>query len=203
MNNKSLLFWKLLHWAILLSCVFVLSAPANCQQQKNTGIEMITDTQILENLASQDRELADTAVEEILKRGERMIPLLIQKKGDERFVLAKLTRSENSGQAIYLPSPDKKSNKRLLKQGKLVTVEVAALYLITAIYYNDLFISQSPYLTDFSLPKEKRRAANTKEVVNKAWEATESWYKRVKIDGMEKLRKDEEYPFRKSEVKFW
>ncbi len=163
MYNKSLRFWQLPHWTIILCCVFILNTQIHCQEQKNTETGMVTDAQVVENLASQDMKTADAAVEEILRRGEKMLPLLIKKKGDLRFVLARLTRSKDVAQSIYLPLADKKSNERLLKQGKLVTVEVAALYLITAIYYNDLYISQSPYLTDFSVPKEKRRAANTKD----------------------------------------
>jgi hypothetical protein len=180
-----------------------LTLPVFTQEQKNTVYKASTDIELLEDLSSQDRELSDAAIEEVLKRGERMIPLLIQKKGDQRFVIGTLTRNINAAQVVFSPLSDKKANKRLLSKGKLVTVEVAALYLITAIYYNDLYISQSPYLTDYSVTPIKQRAANTSKVIKKAWESTEKWYQRLKIEGLEKLRKDKEDPFTNSDVGFW
>lgn len=164
---------------------------------------MTSDSKLLENLTSQDAKVVNAAVGEIMNRGEEIIPFLIQCKGDQRFFGGSLLRRDDTASVIFRPTSNSKLNKKLLKEGKFVTVEVAALHLITAIFYKDLYISQSPYLMDFSVSKEKRLAANTQQVVSKAWIAVESWYQKLKAEGIEKLRKDNIYPFINSDVRFW
>ena len=189
----------------ILPLLFIIALHSTIFSQvtNDDDITRVSDPQLIESLASKDIEVANAAIEEVLKRGERLIPLLIQKKGDQRFVLGRLTRSENASTIVFTPSTNSRRNSKLLREGKLITVEVAALYLITAIFYNDLYISQTPYLTDLSLAPEKRRSANTEEVVEKAWESTEAWFQKLEATGLEKLRKENEYPFRKGKVRFW
>ena len=82
-----------------------------------------------------------------------------------------------------------------------MTVDVAALYLISAIYYDNLAFANLPYLigsepvTDFQY--------NTPERVEEAWKATEKWYKKLEKDGLPKLREDKEFPLKSTDLKFY
>ena len=169
-----------------------------------SSIQSKSDAQLVEELASTNDARADAAVEEVLSRGDRMLPLLIQKKGDRRFFRGWLTRED--GQAavmVPIPTGNSKRDKKYLKEGKLVTVEVAAIYLITAIFYDSLDIAQSPYLTDHALPGIKRRMANTPPLVKRAWKAIEGWYQRLASSNLTTLRAKDDDPLSTADVDFW
>jgi hypothetical protein len=104
---------------------------------------------------------------------------------------------------VFGGTGDPKNDKKLLKLGKLVTMEVAALYLISAIYFESQRFSQSPYLTDLSLPQLEQKAANTSKLIDRAWRATEKWYRKLTELGIERLRAADDYPLKNSQVEFW
>jgi hypothetical protein len=190
----------------LLQLFFILTLSLSAvsvagAQEKEADMTKVSDTQLLEKLASRDEKNVDSAIDETLRRGEKMISLLIGLKGQRQTFGGRLSRRENASTLVF--EPKSKNNKTLLKEGKLVTLEVAALYLINAIYFETLDISQSPYLTDLSVPKEKRQAANTPAVIEKAWKSVEEWYRKEKIKGLENVRKNQESPFQNGEVRFW
>lgn len=54
-------------------------------------------------------------------------------------------------------------------ESRVITVEVAALYLISAVFYDSLEFAQAPYLTDGSSVKMNR--FNTPSRVSEAWRA--------------------------------
>jgi hypothetical protein len=60
---------------------------------------------------------------------------------------------------------------------RLVSVEVAALYLMSALAHGDLHFAQAPLLTDPSEPRAIRTAANTPERVARAFDAAERWHR--------------------------
>ena len=190
----------------LLAGSFVLacgSCSAQAQEPgRGSGAKTKTDAQVIEELAASNRQKADAAVDEIMSRGVRMISLLMKKEGDHRFFRGFLARNPLTATGVTAASGDPKKDRILLEEGRLVTVEVAALYLITAIYWESLHIAQSPYLTDYSLPVEKRKSRNTKSVVEKAWKATSEWYGRLTTSDITKLRAADHYPLRFSDVGF-
>jgi hypothetical protein len=189
---------------LLLVIVLLFADTARAQDvTKQLSVETLTDSEIMEELAASNYKPADAAVDDILRRGVRMIPLLMKKKGDKRFFHGSLARSSGTSTLVFEPSGDPQKDKWWLKEGKFVTVEVAAIYLITAIYYDSLYISQGPYLTDTSLPETKRRAANTKKVIEKAWKATAEWYQRLIASDITTLRAAKDYPLRARDVRFW
>jgi hypothetical protein len=173
------------------------------EMSKHAPAETMTDSQVIEELAASTYKPADAAVDEILRRGVRMIPLLIKTKGDKRLFSGFLARSSGTATIVFTPSGDPKQDKRRLKEGKFVTVEVAALYLITAIHYDSLNIAQSPYLTDFSLPEMERTKENTKKLVERAWKATAGWYQRLTASNITALRAANDYPLSTGDVSFW
>jgi hypothetical protein len=168
-----------------------------------SSIHSESDIQLIEELATTDYAKANATVDEILNRGVRIVPLLVQKRGDQRFFRGSLSRDQQAAVLVAVPTGNPNKDKRLLKSGKLVTVEVAAIYLITAIYYNSLNIAQSPYLTDLSLPSVKRDMANTSKRVDRAWKAVEGWHQRLASSDIANLRSKDDYPLSTANVDFW
>lgn len=146
----------------------------------------------------------------IFERGERMIPLLMKLKGNRDFFWPLGLGNPGAAKAWKLPVQGKGVK---LEAGKtvydtdmdtdVVTKEVAALYLICAIYHKNLQFAQTPLLTDLSLPLEKRRDRNTKELVDKAWTAAEAWAEVMKKEGLSSLQAKHHDPLKGSYVAFW
>jgi hypothetical protein len=82
-------------------------------------------------------------------------------------------------------------------------MEVAALYLICAIYHNTIEFAQSPYLTDLRLPVNKRDGRNSPELVARAWQAVEEWSRRLDSTTIRELHSRKDDPLRGSGVHFW
>lgn len=159
-----------------------------------------TDAQLIERLASPDHRTADAAAAAILSRGERMIPLLMKLRGDRRPFSGGLTSSPSSSAFVFVPDG---GEKKALEEGRRVTVEVSALFLITAIYHGTLSIAQSPFLTDLKLPEVRRRSVNSKRLVERAWNSTADWQRRLEASGLAKLKAENDYPLKAASVRFW
>lgn len=186
---------------LLFACA---ARPARAEEAgQGPPASAATDAQVVERLAAAEPATVNAAVGEVMTRGERMIPLLMKLKGDRRYFAGTFSNNVESSTSMPGPSGDPKLRRWLLESGKLVTVEVAALYLITAIYHGTLDIATSPYLTDLSLPEEKRRQANTKGVVRRAWKSTAEWRRRLDASGLAKLKAGDDYPLKSASVKFW
>jgi hypothetical protein len=173
-------------------------------KQEHRMIQELTDAELVEMIASRQWDQRTAAAEEIVKRGERMIPLLIKRKGDKRALAGDFTSGDGgSAVAISVPTGNESNDRILMKEGKFVTVEVAALYLITAIYWDSLNIAQGPYLTDLSLPEIKRREANTEKLIKRAWKSVDSWVKALNKEGMDALRAKKHAPLDDGNLGFW
>jgi hypothetical protein len=186
---------------VLLSTMWALSgSAAGCyaQQQPHDFMREKTDQQLLSALGSTDGREASDAAQELVRRGARMIPELLKLKGATRVFSGSGLGHPRADQLIYLPSGIDQQDK-----GRVVTLEVAALYLISAIYYGDLSFAQSPYLTDLQSPAEKRRTTNAARLVSKAWTSTTAWSIKVKDMGLESLRSANQGPLSGSGVAFW
>lgn len=112
-----------------------------------------------------ERKIAD----ETFKRGESLIPLLYGRRGNDGFFYSALGNHRSSW-LFPVPIGNKKND------GSYITVEVAAMYLISGIYNNDLEFASAPYLTDTSPVKSvKHNRFNTRGVLNEAWRSVEAW----------------------------
>jgi hypothetical protein len=203
MNSER--FWHngIVHISIAIGLVILwgtVCSPAKVYGQESKPeqkrVQSLTDRQVVEILSSRDREEAYKAAVEIVNRGERMIPLLASCKEDSRYFYGYGLGNHRSAFIIPLPSSDEEDN-----DGRYITIEVAALYLISAIYHQTLEFAQAPYLTD-GTPVEQQRF-NIRERIAEAWNATETWVQAVKDEGLKSLRKKRQFPLAESKVKFW
>ena len=204
-NNPDRLFPSVRSFLSLLAISLILIEYCFGQQVNpdRKVIQDLTDIELIEQISSAEWQQATAAVEEIVKRGERMIPLLLKKKGDKQYFRGYLSNNKMSATAITIPSGNRRNDEQLSKEGQFVTVEVAALYLITAIYYDSLSIAQGPYLTDLSLADEKRRMANTPKLIKRSWKSVDRWTLELNKQGMAALRAKKYAPLDDAEVRFW
>lgn len=159
-----------------------------------------THKQFLEQLGSGDHRACDEAAAKILERGEVMIDPLLELQGDGRWYAGWLGNRRGS-MLVTLPMPGFPLTPE--QQEKVVTVEVAALYLVEAIHRKRLDFASSALLTDLSLPEAQRRAANKKDYVTRGFEAARRWSDEVKRDGIEALRAAGNNPLRSARLAFW
>ena len=71
-----------------------------------------------------------------------------------------------------------------------VTIETASLFLISAIYYEDLKFADPPILCEFSVEEKScDEVGNTPQRIMKAWRSTKNWNKLLKNKGFSYLSK--------------
>jgi hypothetical protein len=190
----------ILHTA-LVSLVLMLTVYG----QNNVSVTDtdINDEELVKGLAAEDpREATKTAIE-IFNRGERILPLLIKLKGNRVVFSGYCLGDPLAAMGTLGPHDDATSEeiKSNVRAGRYVTNEVVALYLISAIYYDNLAFAQVPYLTGNKRVKDYKY--NTPNRIEKAWTATERWHKRLEKEGLEQLREEKEAPLSSSEVHFY
>jgi hypothetical protein len=167
------------------------------KKAQNVSMQEKTHEQVVSTLQSRDRQLATQAVHEIMKRGEPMILFLMHLKGDTRLFEGEDLGDIRSSKAVPLQVVKSK-----ISQESIVTNEVAALYLISAIYYgNRLFAS--PWLADATLPRKERKPQNSSYLIAKAWEAVEKWTNELKKENLDSLRAKKFDPLKNSGVTFF
>jgi len=180
-------------------CFIGVVAKASTKDSFNSNSQgqLITksDSELIDELSSPRG--AALAAGEIVHRGVRMIPLLLAVKGDQRPAFAALGHhlSATPTRVATIPSD--------VEPGRTLTMEVAALYLICAVYHNTVEFAQSPYLTDLRLPVGKRDARNSPELVARAWESVEEWSRRLDSTTIKKLRSRKDDPLQGSGAAFW
>jgi hypothetical protein len=181
--------------------VLVLAAPARTHATKiEMGVRMsfVTDEDLIQRLSSPDEETSGMAALAIYARGERMIPLLVPLRGKTQlFTGAGYLVSPHSSTMVFTrPGPG-------IPEDQLVSVEVAALYLINAMYAGRMDFATSPYISDLNLPPNKRTTANRPELVERAWKSVEIWSKDLKPGYLEDLRNEKRRPLDAGRVAFW
>lgn len=188
----------------VLACLFLLVLSISAGQQSSPGIpraknhKTITDKDVVKKLASHNWKKATWAVEEVMRRGPSMIPLLLKNKGNRQYFRGWGLGNPQAAQSMFRPTGNVKFD-----EGRVITVEVASLYLISALYYETLEFAQSPYLTDLSLPPGERRTLNTRGLIEKAWTATDAWATTLAAGDIEALRSKQQDPLKDSQVGFW
>src|SRR5262245_21418000 len=107
---------------ILLTWIatFVYSA-----QVRTTDPARMTNEALVAALSSKNGTIAHGAVIEILKRGELMIPMLLECKGNKKAFYGYGLGDPNSAFLIPVSTGKTKDDR-----DRVITVEVAALYLI-------------------------------------------------------------------------
>lgn len=160
------------------------------------SMEKCSDLQVMKQLEHGHSSDSFRAAMEVVRRGERMIPLLLASKGNTNPVpCGALGSSDSNGAITLLPSDNKEFD-----EGRSLTIEVAAVYLISAIYFEEFGFADAAYLQD-GLPVEFWRY-NTNERVSRAWSAVECWYFEYQALGMQSLRKQGRPPLRESGLWF-
>lgn len=153
-------------------------------------------TDVVSQLASADRAIVQRAVEETFDMGAVALPALMKLRGNRSPFRGDVLGHPRSAQLTF--QPDSQS-----EPDRIVTVEVAALYLIEAIYRGNLHFAQSAYLTDVTVPEEERTTANTRERVDRAWQAAAIWISRHDRLQVEPARQQDDGPLSESGVRFW
>ena len=164
--------------------------------RQTQNIFALTDAELVATFQSKDAEKSYSAVREIMRRSDTMIPLLLQCKGNKKPFYGYGLGDRNSAFLMPLPTGNTKRDK-----DRIITIEVAALYMISAIFYYDLEFAAAPYLHDGTPIKENR--FNTVERVSAAWQTVDAWYERVKTNGIATLRSQRDSPLRSGKVHFW
>lgn len=124
-------------------------------------------------LASPDSATADAAVDDLMRIGVRAVPALMGLKGATGVYRG--TRILNPMSSMLLPVPAPGFAIPESERDRVITVEAAALYLISALYHRDLHFARAPLLLDEMQPRLAQRPANSPERLARAWDATARW----------------------------
>jgi hypothetical protein len=169
--------------------------------ERRTAVDQSSDERLLELLASEQREMSDKATIEILDRGEQMLSPLLMLRGNRTPFSGSLLGSKESSTATVVPLPGFELSEHAMD--KVVTIEVAALYLISAIYHGKLDFAQNALLADLDLPVVERTADNRDEYVQRAWASTIAWVERCRTAGLDALRAEGDTPLEKAHLCWW
>jgi hypothetical protein len=153
---------------------------------------------LVRQLGSNDVATATTASKMLLTCGSKGIETLATLRGDARLYYGRPPGDRNSAFLTVAPeSADKIGRERA------VSVEVAALYLINAIYFGDPEFAQSAYLTDNSLPPVERTARNSQERIDAAWSSVDRWLSEYRGRGLRSMRRRRVDPLFFTSIRFW
>ena len=175
--------------------ILSMALMANSQtpkQTKENPLKNYADSQVVEFLTSKDLKESAAAAKELFSRGDRVIPELLKLEGNNNcfYGLKALGKRGAHGQNEY-ETVCGVSNDR-------VSVEIAALYLISAIFEEDLKYANPPFLCCGDAPN-----GNTPENIKTAWKATKSWYEAVEQQGIEYIRDRSQWPLRSVGMRFY
>jgi len=93
----------------------------------------MSNEELLESLESTDKEHVHQGLLEIMRRGDVMLPALLRCKGNRKLFYGYGLGHRDSAFLVPLPTGNKERD-----ESRAITVEVAALYIISAIYYETL-----------------------------------------------------------------
>jgi hypothetical protein len=145
-----------------------------------------SDKEVIRQLASRTPIEADASVDEILRRGDAILELLLSCRGDEQsFAGSSLLNPDAS---ILTPVEIEGYPLPESQRVRMVTVEVAALYLCSAIYRGNRHFAQAPLLVDLNEPEGARTAANTRDRLDRGFKAAESWVAECRKSGLAAMR---------------
>jgi hypothetical protein len=183
----------------LAASVLLLSA---CALGARAAPASLSDAQVVRDLAARDEGKASRAVREVLARGGRMIPHLLKLKGDRRCFRGDVALGSHAGCSFRL-MPEK--DEHCYEAGSSSTVEVAALFLIEAVYRDDLKFAQGATLIERDTDGQQRLDVeyNGRQVIARAWAEAERWFAEFERDGLEALRAKGRGPFAGTRLGFF
>jgi hypothetical protein len=177
----------------LLSVIFTIDVAGQANEVGRPEMRDMRDETLLSKLSSADPAEVTRAAREIFRRGERMIPRLVKLKGD-RTVSQFLSLCNSDPRSSYF------SARVYGVEGSWVTTEVVALYLISAIYFENPRFAVEPLLQGSRPVKDYNY--NTRKRLKKAWKSNLSWYSKFESVGIDELRKLDESPLSSSKLSF-
>jgi hypothetical protein len=188
---------KIIKIYFLMQLLILLIPFETLGQNENKSFSDMTEEELFFQFtsANESKTVKESTIE-IFKRGEKALPFLMRLKKNNKQYFGYCLGDPKGADSIFTISSVK---------GSQVNLEVASLYLVTAIYFNNLAFANLPYLSDRKQDKVfgiKGYNYNTPKRIKKAWESTENWYKKMQKAGLEKLRKDNEFPLKSSKIHF-
>lgn len=175
-------------------------ASAQVDGLPKTGMDSLRDEEVVSKIASTNGKEASRAAVETFKRGEKMLPLLFKMRGADSLYHGYCLNDYKGGVAVRRPNEDTSSKDADVSNGWYVTVEATSLFLISAIYYDNLSFAAAPYLLGGHRISEGR--FNTPERLKLAWNATDAWHKKLQKHGLSGLRQRKEDPFHSTKLYF-
>ncbi len=152
------------------------------------------DQRTLQDMGSSDHNVATQAVQKAFDDGEASIAWLVGCQGDHRPYPGKPFGRKLSSTLMLYP-------ENAASELWPISVEVACLYVLQAIFDDDMEHASSMLLTDHTLPVMDRRAKNTPKLVERAWREVVTWYSEYKKEGLKSTRIRSRSPL--SDVGFW
>jgi hypothetical protein len=188
-----------LAWASMAVALLVTPMPAShaasegadpAVRKQAVPLAMAADSEVVAALGSQDSTESCAAAEEVMRRGERMIPLLLSLKGDNRKYSGHNLGGRSAGALYweYTENPADSVTRDI--RYHVVYVEVAAIYLVEAIYEQTIRFANAPFLTE----RTTGVSSNLPELVADAWRSVEEWEALRKERGIAKLRSERHGP---------
>jgi hypothetical protein len=198
-------------WGILLAALMARGtsrgsgrddamAAATASRAANEGgaAQRETVRALVDQFRGREEAPARSAIDGLVSQGQAAIPGLIRLRGNRQPFAAAgwLGPAESSQMIIASPSGG-------MSEGAGVSVEVAALYVICAIYDGSRQSVHTPYLTDLTLASERRRSANTRRLVSRSWKSVTLWYAEVSRLGLAEVQRRGDGPLKTAQVSFW
>jgi len=170
---------------LLFSCTITAQEPAG-----DMAAKQVEASDLIQKLSSKDPATAEDAAKQIFALGDAAVPLLLSQKGNRScfYGLRALGNWSGGGTVQAVPSCDAGSSQ--------ITVEVAALYLISAIFFEDLEFAGPPFLCAISKVSKTctDNTGNSRKRIKKAWRATLDWNKKAQKSGITYMRERNLHP---------
>ena len=185
-------------FAVTVILGFAFSATAQ-ETASNMAAKQVEASDLVQKLSSKDEATAENAAKQIFALGDAAIPLLLSQKENRScfYGLRALGDWSGGGTVQAVPSCDVGSSQ--------ITVEVAALYLISAIFFEDLEFAGPPFLCAISKASKTctDNTGNSRKRIKKAWLATQDWNKKVEKSGISYLRERNLHPLHEAGLSFF
>ena len=172
----------------MLFWVAILTFNSHFTLAGDTSLEPISDLHIISSLTSKNIQEANQAAHAALQRGISLLPQLLAYQGDRRIYAG--TALLNPRSSILLPIEVAGFPIPESEMERATTLEVAALYLISAIYYNKLPFANAPLLVDKTANRGEREARNRKEYLEWGYKSARQWFQECQKRGLEALRQE-------------
>ncbi len=169
----------------------------------------LNEKQLLAFLTSEDDDKIDKAIKYLFEQGTKSLDFLLTLEGHKEFCISNLLGLPNVRWWCTAPIPREYRPLGYFElltekdKEKSITVEVVSLYLISAIYYDELAFTDSPFLVDLTLSEKERRAANKEEYLIRGFFSARKWVKKCQEVGIEILREQEEHPLKSVNLSWW